>query len=253
MYNEECERLSEEYANTFITVFNELDKYFDTLVQDHTERFMPYNEKLKLIAQDSNSVSMFVKKYENKLKYFWELRNHITHGLKLDGKHYATPSYHAVEELTKIKDAIVQPITVWSIYKKQVFTCNTTDLLKDIMIEMKNFWYTHVPVYNSQHALEWVLTQSAICEWLAYHMQDATKPLDTVLIQDVDLKAWIETYSFIEENKPLFSVPQLFEKKWDDHRILGTLIITEQWNATDPLVWIITTYDLPAVTEYNFV
>ncbi len=84
MYNELCEKISEQHANNFIAVFNELDKYFDTLVQDKTDRFMPYNEKVKLIAMDTTPVSMFVKKYEIKLKFFGELRNHITHGFKID-------------------------------------------------------------------------------------------------------------------------------------------------------------------------
>ncbi len=253
MYNELCEKISEQHANNFIAVFNELDKYFDTLVQDKTDRFMPYNEKVKLIAMDTTPVSMFVKKYEIKLKFFGELRNHITHGFKIDGIHYATPSYHGVEELRKIKEAIVKPVTIWEIYKKQVFTCTTNDLLKDIMIEMKNFGYTHVPVYNEKKKFQWLLTQSAICERLAYHMQDTTKPLDTVLVQDVDLNAWIERHVFVEESKPLFSVPQLFEHPGTNWKILWSLLITSHWDDTEELLWIITTYDLPAVTEFNFI
>lgn len=253
MYNELCEKISEQHANNFIAVFNELDKYFDTLVQDKTDRFMPYNEKVKLIAMDTTPVSMFVKKYEIKLKFFGELRNHITHGFKIDWVHYATPSYHWVEELRKIKEAIVKPVTIGAIYNKKVFTCSTSDLLKDTMIEMKNFWYTHVPVYNEKKEFQWVLTQSAICERLAYHMQDTTKPLDTVLVQDVDLKAWIERHVFVQESKPLFSVPQLFERPGSDGKILWSVLITAKWNDNEELVWIITTYDLPAVTEFNFI
>jgi hypothetical protein len=79
MYNELCDKLSEQYANDFIEVFNELDKYFDTLVAQHTDRFMPFNEKVKIIGQDILNISAFVKKYEQKLKYFGELRNEIAH------------------------------------------------------------------------------------------------------------------------------------------------------------------------------
>jgi hypothetical protein len=253
MYNELCEKLSEEYANDFIAIFNELDKYFDTLVQDKTDRFMPYNEKVKLIAMDTTPVSTFVKKYEIKLKFFGELRNHLTHGFKIDGVHYATPSYHWVEELRKIKEAIVKPISIGSIYTKKVFTSMTSDLLKDTMFEMKNSGYTHVPVYNEQRQFQWVLTQSAICERLAYHMQDITKPLDSVLIQDINLHAWIERHIFVSESTPLFSVPHLFEWSWVDGKILWSLLITKNGNPDEELLWIITTYDLPAVTECTFI
>ena len=33
----------------YLSLFNELDKYFDTLVE--TDRFMPYNDKLKQISE----------------------------------------------------------------------------------------------------------------------------------------------------------------------------------------------------------
>ncbi len=252
MYNELCEKLAEQNANNYMAVFNELDKYFDTLVESD-RWFMPFNEKVKHIALDTWTISAFVRKYETKLKYFWELRNHIAHGFKLDGKHYATPSYHGVEELRKIKEAIVQPITVASIYEKQVYTCQATDSLKDVMIAMKNFGYTHVPVYDDKHVLLGVMTQSAICERLAYHMQDASQPLEVVQVSAVDLNAWIERYALVEADKPLFSIAPLFEPSWLNRRILWALLITKNGKVDEPLMWIVTTYDLPAVTEYNFI
>lgn len=253
MYNELCDKLSQQHATNFIAVFNELDKYFDTLVTEHTDRFMPFNEKIKYISQDTLPVSWFVKKYEQKLKYFGELRNEIAHWFKIDGMHYCTPSYHAVEEIRKIKEAIIQPVTVSSVFNKQVFVCYTNDFLKDTMIAMKNFGYTHVPVYNETKQFQWVLTQSSICEWLAYHMQDMSKPLDAVLVQDVDLHAGIETFACVWAQQPLFSVPHLFETTGINHKILWALLITTSGSLEEPVTGIITTYDLPQVTWYKFV
>jgi predicted transcriptional regulator len=252
MYNELCEKLAEQHANNYMAVFNELDKYFDTLVESD-RGFMPFNEKVKHIAQDTWTISAFVRKYEQKLKYFGELRNHIAHGFKLDGKHYATPSYHGVEELRKVKEAIVKPVTISSVYEKKVYTCVATDSLKDVMIAMKNFGYTHVPVYDEKHTLLWVMTQSAICEWLAYHMQDASQSLESVTVSAVDLNAGIERYALVEQDKPLFAVAGLFEPTWLHHKILWALLITKNGKPEEDLLWIVTTYDLPAVTEYNFI
>jgi hypothetical protein len=124
--------------------------------------------------------------------------------------------------------------------------------LKEVMINMKNFGYTHVPVFNEKHQLQWVLTQSAICEWLAYHMQDPAQPLESVQVGLVDLNAWIERYGLVEESKPLFATPQLFEPSWLNQKRLWVLLITEHGSADEPLTWIITTFDLPLITEYNF-
>jgi len=250
MYSELCEKLFEQNANNYIAVFNDLDKYFDTLVD--TEKFMPYNEKVRSIWYWTSSVALFVKKHEVKLKYFGELRNHIAHGFKLDGKHYAIPSYHALDELGKYKDAIMKPITVGAMFKKNVYNCFLNDPLKDVMISMKNFGYTHVPVFNEKHELQWVLTQSAICEWLAYHMQDPEQAIESVQVSVVDLNLWIERYWMIAENTPLFTAPQLFEPSGLHQKRLWVLLMTETGNAQEPLTGLITTFDLPLISQHNF-
>ena len=53
--NEKTQNLSEKEIQEqsivmkYLSLFNELDKYFDTLVE--TDRFMPYNDKLKQISE----------------------------------------------------------------------------------------------------------------------------------------------------------------------------------------------------------
>lgn len=251
MYSELCEKLFEQNANNYVAVFNELDKFFDTLIE--SDKFLPYNEKIKNIALGTSPVALFIKKYETKLKYFWELRNHIAHGFKLDGKHYAIPSYHAVDELRKAKEAIMQPITCESVFKKNVYTCNTTDSLKEVMIAMKNFHYTHVPVYNEKRILQWVLTQEIIAIWLSDSIEKWEKNLETILIQDINLSLGSERYSIIDQDKPLFSLPILFEQTGLNQKKLWVVLITEHGNIEEPLVGIITTFDLPQIFEYNFI
>lgn len=136
MYSEVCEKLFEQNATNYIALFNEIDKYLDQILQ--TDKFLPYNEKLKVIRDGKYHLSPFVEKHEAKLKYFGELRNHIAHGFKLEGKHYSIPSYHAVEELRKFKEEILKPMTCFDLFKKEVYACKTTDLLQNVIIEMKN-------------------------------------------------------------------------------------------------------------------
>ena len=70
---------------SYLSLFNELDKFFDTLVE--TDRFMPYNDKLKQISEWKFAISWFVRLHLSELKYFGELRNHIAHGyFDIDGE-----------------------------------------------------------------------------------------------------------------------------------------------------------------------
>lgn len=256
MYSELCEKLFEQNANNYVAVFNELDKHLDSFVW--TEKFLPYNEKLKEIAKGSSSLSLFIKKYQKKLRYFGELRNHIAHGFKIDGKHYAIPSYHAVDELRKFRDAIIKPTTVGEVFKKQVFSCMTNDSLKEVMQSMRNFHYTHVPIYNEARFLTGVLTQGVICDWLATQQELPDWNIDNIRINDLDLTLGNERYTVISQDTSLFSVPPMFDQRDENQRgihqrKLGSLFITEHGDPQEPLIGVITTFDLPRITQYAFV
>ena len=45
----EKEKNEQTIVMRYLSLFNELDKYFDTLIE--TDRFMPYNDKLKWISE----------------------------------------------------------------------------------------------------------------------------------------------------------------------------------------------------------
>jgi hypothetical protein len=64
----------------FIGLFNELDKYLETVLNDHDEH-MNFAHKLKLISQGSYMMSHVVKQYFYELSYLGELRNQLVHGL----------------------------------------------------------------------------------------------------------------------------------------------------------------------------
>lgn len=52
----------------YLSLFNEIDKYFDKVLG--TEKFMPYNDKIKQIIQGHYPISWFVRMFQNELKYF---------------------------------------------------------------------------------------------------------------------------------------------------------------------------------------
>ncbi|MDR2189806.1 MAG: hypothetical protein LBP53_01035 [Candidatus Peribacteria bacterium] len=71
------QQIEQSRVMQYLSLFNEIDKHFDKVLG--TEKFLPYNDKLKQIMQGKYSISRFVKIFQNDLKYFGELRNHISH------------------------------------------------------------------------------------------------------------------------------------------------------------------------------
>jgi len=102
-------------SETYLALFNEIDKHLD-LVVNQTDRFMPYNQKLKFIAKGNYSISKFVRLHDHSLKYFGELRNMISHGLRESREVYAEPSAFALEQIKTYRDTITRPLKITDIF-----------------------------------------------------------------------------------------------------------------------------------------
>jgi len=142
----------------FLSLFNEIDKHFDKILG--AERFIPYNEKIKIIIGGKYSISRFVKIFQNDLKYFGELRNHISHGLKVDEYIYAIPTQRAIDKLAELVEKIVSPPLCIDFFRKEVHSVYYADSLKDLLYAMKQYGYTYVPVYSVSEEFLGVVSES---------------------------------------------------------------------------------------------
>jgi hypothetical protein len=142
----------------FLSLFNEIDKHFDKVLG--TEKFLPYNDKIKQIIQGRYPISRFVKIFQNDLKYFGELRNHISHGLKVDEYIYAIPTQRAIDTLADFVDKIVKPPLCVEYFTKKVYTVHLQDSLAQLLTAMKKYQYTHIPVYSASDVFLGVVSES---------------------------------------------------------------------------------------------
>jgi hypothetical protein len=112
--------------------------------------YLPYNEKLKRIINSHYTISWFIKIHQFQLRYFGEIRNQITHGIKLDGHTYVYPSPYAITQLAKYADSIKSPPRCIDIFGKPVFICKQSDKLETVIQAMQKNNYSYIPVYNDE-------------------------------------------------------------------------------------------------------
>ena len=136
---------------SYLSLFNEIDKHFDKILG--SEKFLPYNDKIKQIIQGKYPISRFVKIFQNDLKYFGELRNHISHGLKIDEYMYAIPTQKAIDKLADFVDKIVEPPLCIEHFRKNVYSVQLSDSFPHLLKLMKEEHYAVVPVYNKKKFL----------------------------------------------------------------------------------------------------
>ena len=96
-----------ENSNTFLAYFNQIDKFFEVVLG--ATDYIPYTEKIEKVARGIYPVSAFVKKFQQKLKYFGDLRNQIVHGFRLDQHHYLLVSEYALDQIKKTYTHLTTP------------------------------------------------------------------------------------------------------------------------------------------------
>lgn len=232
----------------YLAYFNQIDKHFDKVL--HLSKFIPYNEKIKRLIEWEYPISWFVALHRYELQFIWELRNHITHGIKLDGHNYAIPSQYALDKIKTLSQHIKEPPSCFDIFKKTVFFAKTTDKLKDIVIIMKNNMYTHIPIYDKNNHFVWVLTESSICYWLAKQLQQWTKSLEKIIIGDVPLEKWLDAYLFVSKHVNIYEIDKLFTLKRQKHKRLWAIFISNHGKEQEKILGIITAGDVALVDAY---
>ncbi len=235
----------------FLALFNQIDKHLDKILW--LDMYLPYNEKLKRAITGNFTISWFIKLHQFQLRYFGEIRNQITHGIKLDGHTYVYPSPYAIAQLAKYADSIKSPPRCIDIFGKPVFTCKPNDKLETIIQIMQEKNYSHVPVYKNDIKLNkkeyiWVLTESNILGWMAKNMWK--KNLSEVKIEDLDLSNEDDYIIFVRKKANIYEIDELFTIKKQNEQKIGAVLITENGKEDSPLLWIITSGDTALVDTY---
>ena len=245
----EREKEEQDLVMRYLSLFNELDKYFDTLVE--TDKFMPYNDKLKQISEWKFAISRFVRLHLSELKYFWELRNHIVHWLKVDEYLYAIPTERAISKLAEFIEKIVEPPLCIDYFRKEVYCVHLRDKVSDVLKNIKSDWYTYIPVYNDNEEFLWVISESWILQRITEHMLDQNFiDLSKVRVEHLHISNSIRDYLFVSSNINMYEADDIFtnrKKKW---KWLGAMFITKNWTSNEKIIWMMSGNDIALIDDF---
>ena len=230
----------------YLSLFNELDKFFDKLLE--TERFMPYNDKLKQISEWKFAISWFVRLHLSELKYFWELRNHISHWLKVDEYLYAIPTERAIEKLSEFIEKIVEPPLCIDYFRKEVYSVHLWDKVSEVL---KNIKYTYIPVYNDEEEFLGVITEGGILQRIANEMLDQNFiDLSKVRVEHLHISTAIKDYMFVSSNINMYQADEIFTTRKRKWKWLGAMFITKNWTSKEKIIWMMSWNDIALIDDF---
>ncbi|MCK9467146.1 MAG: CBS domain-containing protein [Candidatus Absconditabacterales bacterium] len=230
----------------FLALFNQIDKHFDKLLG--IDNFIPFNEKIKRISKGDYHISWFVKLNQYQIKHFGEIRNELTHGIKLDGYSYVYPSDYAMSQLKKYVNVIKKPFKCIDLFKRPVFTCTIDDNLKKILKIMDKNNYSHVPVYGENKNYLGLLAESEVLAWLTEG--ESSKDMGLAKVGDIPLLSDLEYIIFVDKKCNVYEIDKLFAIKKQRRKKLGVILITENGDKNEKILGIITAGDTALIDAY---
>lgn len=226
---------SAQNSNTFLAYFNQIDKYLSKILW--LKKYVPYHERVTMITTGKTSISRFVRMFEDKLRYFGDLRNQLVHGFRLENKHYLIVSNHALDEIQSIHDDLTQPQSIASL-AQQPAIAQQSDLLQPTLQLMSDAGLRYIPVYDSEQLIG-VLWFQDIMHWLV--SQDAIDT-PTQTVWDVDVTHYAE-YRTISSRTSVYEVQEMFEQD----TAVEVLLITADSSPDSAIQGMVTIYDLPGL------
>ncbi|WP_047979801.1 CBS domain-containing protein [Ornithinibacillus contaminans] len=224
-------------SERFITAFNRIDKALDSELNQ--SRGIGFSKAVRILAK-YNAV---VNRYKEDLLEYAELRNAIVHN-RMDTIHViAEPHDSVVAHMEKIEQAITEPKRVIPMFSKEVYSFASKDTLSDLLDVIYREGYSKFPVYNHDVFIG-LVTESGITKWLAEHKQTS---ISEVTIEEIIPYQKESNYQFVAKTTTVYQVVDLFKEHISKGNRLDALLISETGEKQEPLLGIITAWDIMGI------
>jgi CBS domain-containing protein len=227
---------ADRFLNAFNTIEQELYRILD----------LGQHRRFYELVKQASRVNPVVERYKADLMEYGDLRNAIVH-TRTDGRVMAEPNDQAVEEIEQIASYLREPPKVVPLFQKEVVTMAAGDPIRKAIKFMYDRGYSQVPI-SSGGSVTALLTAGTVVRWLADCLeQGAFNPHETPISAVLEYTEHAQNYIFVNTATSLFDVQDMFYQYEQGGKKLEAILITENADPAEPLLGIITIWDLPLV------
>lgn len=227
-----------ENSDRFLTAFNRIDHRLRDIVG--IKDFMPF---YRLIDQ-AKKKEVLVKKYEDDLRSYTDLRNAIVHHRTVLNYVIAEPHTDVVERIEYIDATLAKPMLVGQMFRKRVFVFQENDSLAHVLKVIRQRKYTQFPVYYNRQ-FKGLITTVGITNWLASKMGGDHLPKGIPTLYDILMHEKNRVnYKFVSRYITIYEAEEIFKQGVERGRRFEALLITEHGKPHQKLIGIITPLDI---------
>jgi predicted transcriptional regulator len=184
-----------------------------------------------------------VRKYEDNLREFADLRNAIVHHRTSSEYVIAEPHFEVVELIEHIEQLLSQPVTVGTMFARKVHTFDAEDSLAKVLRIVKERNFMQLPIYREKE-FKGLITAAGIARWLTQTVEDNIISREMTTMDDIlKHERAVENHRFIASNTSVYEAEEIFRQSVEGGR-LEALLITRNGKKEEKLTGIITPVDL---------
>ncbi len=231
----------EEKIRQFLSNFQELEDIIN-LKGGHKSRF---NDNLTTMSL-SNA---YVRARLGEILDLYALRNVYSHMQR--GKYFASLTDYAVTLLATLLEEIKHPPNTLEVFAPKIgsvlYETTVNAFIKDVLRDMTDNEYTHVPVWNG-NKLVGTFAYNSFFQWVNYELQSRQQPhFEKEIMGDINsryLNEDVVRFRFVRCTDPAHEVPIIFENSTKQRKRLDCIFVTESGKRDEKILALVTPWDL---------
>lgn len=239
-----CAKKIEEHelknSERFLHAFNRITVTLRRIAG--VKEYLPFFRLIDL----SKKKSVLVRKYEDDLRAYADLRNAIVHHRTSAEFVIAEPHIEVVKRIERIDRVLAKPKLVGQVFQKNVFTLQSGDSLAHVLEIIRKKKFTQFPVYEGDE-FRGLITTVGITNWFASNIEnnqiDEMPTLGDILRHEKNRI----NYKFISKYITIYDAEEIFKQGVERGKRFEALLITENGKQHQKLLGIVTPIDIMKV------
>lgn len=228
-------------SDRFLFAYNRIEQTMEKM--SGVNGYMPFSR----LIDKTKHLNAVIRKYEQDLREYADLRNAIVHHRTDIEYVIAEPHDDVVELIEYIDKELSKPVIVGDLFLRKVHSLQASDTLARGLQLIREKRFNQIPIYDKTQFIG-LVTATGITYWLADKMTDAIISREMPTLLDIYYhEKQKKTYRFIPKDLSVYEAEEYFRKSVTEGRRLEALLITENGKAHEKLLGIVTPLDLMKV------
>jgi hypothetical protein len=229
-------------TDRFLSAFNSIEEHLREMLGEAQHRTFS-----DLVHQAGHSHAL-VRRLSADLRHLAELRNFLVHRYQ-EHEPLAVPSMLSMQKVERIRDALLRPATLHSLFHKVVYCCQPADPIGVVAEKMHQHKIAQLPVYEKT-TFRGLLTAETLSCWLAARLAGGVGLVEEEPVAEI-LKFQVndQPYEFADHRSTVTDAFNWMEKHYHKGRPLQAIILTPHGQPSELPTGIVTAGDFPVMLE----